>query len=67
MTNEQVTQKWDEIVELFGPQAVLDELFSYMSRTEKEEFLEYLNNAWDLDYFDDEDDEDNEDDDDDNL
>jgi hypothetical protein len=65
MTNEQITQKWDEIVELFGPQAVLDELFSYMSLTEKEEFLEHLNRMWDLDYFDD--DEDNEDDDDDNL
>lgn len=55
MTNEQVTQKWDEIVELFGPQAVLDELFGYMPLTEKEEFLEYLNRVWDLDYSDDED------------
>jgi hypothetical protein len=58
MTNEQVTQKWDEIVELFGPQAVLDELFSYMSLTEKEEFLEHLERDWDLDYFKDEDNED---------
>lgn len=58
MTNEQVTQKWGEIVELFGPQAVLDELFSYMSRSEKEEFLEHLERDWDLDWSEDEDNED---------
>ena len=48
MTNEQVTQKWDEIVELFGPQAVLDELFSYMSREDKQKFLELLEQYWEI-------------------
>ena len=42
MTNEQVTQKWDEIVGLFGPQAVLNELCCYMSRDDKQKFLEHL-------------------------
>ena len=48
MTNEQVTEKWDEIVELFGPQKALDELFRYMSRDDKQEFLEHLERYWEV-------------------
>lgn len=48
MTNEQVTQKWDSAVELFGPQAVLDELCCYMSREDKQKFLEHFERDWEI-------------------
>lgn len=48
MTNEQVTEKWDNAVELFGPQVVLCKLCYYMSREDKQKFIEHLERDWDV-------------------
>lgn len=42
MTNEAITEKWDSMVETLGSEEVLNEIFCYLSKDDKQEFIEHV-------------------------
>lgn len=48
MTNETIIEKWDSIIEMLGPEEALNEIFCYLSKDDKQEFIEHVEQMYDL-------------------
>ena len=48
MTNETITEKWNSMVEMLGSEEVLNEIFCYLSKDDKQEFIEHVEQMYDL-------------------
>lgn len=48
LTNETITEKWDSIIEALAPEEVLNEIFCYLSKDDKQEFIEHVEQMYNL-------------------
>ncbi len=48
MTNKAITEKWDSMVEMLGSEEVLNEISCYLSKDDKQEFIEHVEQMYDL-------------------
>lgn len=49
-TDQSVYNKWDEMIEQMGADAVLSELYNYLNSDQIEDFIEWMERNYDIDF-----------------
>lgn len=48
-TMEELSDRWDHIIEVLGPEKFLEDIFAQLSDIELEDIISYTERMWDID------------------